>query len=76
MSQKVYCVFNPAGAGVPRFPHPTYDSAKNEAKRLARLNPEQKFYVMESVGMAVRNEVSYYVHEDKAQGDLEDEIPF
>lgn len=76
MTDKIYCVFNPAGAGVPRFEHRTYDSAKTEAKRLAKMNPEQKFYVMESVGMAVKNEVSFYVHEDKARPDLEDEIPF
>lgn len=33
----------------PRFAHDTEESAMDEAKRLALLNPEQKFHVMRSL---------------------------
>ena len=72
---KIWVVYNPAGRA-PSFTHSTYESAKAEAKRLARLNPDQNFHVMESVGIARKNDVSFYVHERPGQLLDEDEIPF
>lgn len=74
MNNRVYCVFNPNGQA-PYFVHGSYDGAKDEAKRLARLNPDQKFYVMESVGMAVKHDVAFYAYADNGSVQ-EDEIPF
>lgn len=72
--QKIYLVWNPAGRS-PSYIHPSHESAKNEAKRLARLHPDNKFYVLESVGVALKQEVAYYVHSDKPEP-FDDGIPF
>ena len=42
-----WVVWNP-GAGLPRVKHNTEQKAKNEAERLALLNPGQRFYVLEA----------------------------
>jgi len=43
--QQKWFVWNPKGHQ-PRFVHDSYPSALAEAKRLARLNPGAKFYVL------------------------------
>lgn len=80
MESRIYCVLNPNGRA-PHFVHETYELAKEEAKRLAKNNPDQKFYVMESVGLAIKREVAFYVHEQHVSHERsimvsEDEIPF
>lgn len=62
-NKKVWCVFNPNGRA-PFCSHDSLQSAKTEAKRLALNNPEIMFYVMESMGVAVKNEVSFTEHFD------------
>lgn len=76
-NKKIWVVYNPNGRA-PTHTHHSYDSAKQEARRLARLNHDQPFYVMESIGMARKADVSWYVHEeDRPQYNFnEDEIPF
>jgi hypothetical protein len=73
-NEKFWCVFNPEQSA-PKYVHISEQSAKNQAKRLARLNPEQRFYVMESIGMAIKNDVSYYVNRPQEYCN-DDEIPF
>lgn len=46
-----WLVWNPQG-GSPTFKHPTFDSAKAEAERLAKLHPNQSFYVLGTCGLA------------------------
>lgn len=74
--KKIWVVFNPNGRA-PTYTHQSYDSAKQEAKRLARMNPDQSFYVMESVGMARKHDVSFYACGTVDHRELsEDDIPF
>ena len=72
---KIWLVFNPEGWS-PTYIHQSLESARQEAKRLARLNPDQNFYVMESVGKARKTDVSYYVYTRDGQVFNDDEIPF
>lgn len=75
-AEKIWVVYNPQGRA-PSYMHTSYESAKTEAKRLARINPDQSFYVMESVGLARKNDVSFYAHEAVEPRNLaEDDIPF
>lgn len=63
-----YLVWNPERS-VPSFKHLSSHDAIAEAKRLARTNPDQTFYVMETVvGFSVNN-----LQEIKFQ---RDDIPF
>jgi hypothetical protein len=48
--EKFWMVWNPAGHA-PTFEHRTEQSAKKEAERLLRENPEGHFYVLEAVGL-------------------------
>lgn len=41
----------------PTVRHKTEDSALREAKRLARMNPDVEFYVLETIHHAVKREV-------------------
>lgn len=74
-NEKIWVVYNPQGRA-PTFTHTSYESAKTEARRLARANPEQRFYVMESRGFAIKNDVSFYAYERPGVILDEDEIPF
>lgn len=47
---KFWMVWNERGSA-PRKRHTTYDSAVTEAKRLAALQPQGKFYVMEAANL-------------------------
>lgn len=54
-----------------RVRHATIDIARNEAKRLAALNPGCKFFVLASLGHMVKEDpVTWQQHEST------DEIPF
>lgn len=60
------------GTGQPTFRHPSFDSAKAEAERLARAVPGSEFVVLESVGSVVKSDVSWFHHDP----DSENDIPF
>ena len=62
-----WLVWNPTG-GVPTHRHPTFESAKAEAERLARLNPNTEFFVRTSVGVARKVESIWT--------DMEPDLPF
>jgi len=47
MPYKFWMVFNPNGKS-PRFQHESPESAHEEALRLARVNPGERFCVLES----------------------------
>lgn len=72
---KFWVVWNPQDRN-PMYKHGQYQAAKDEAKRLARLNPDQEFHVLEQVGMAKKNDVSFFVHEEPGRYCQDDEIPF
>ncbi len=46
-----WLVWNPHG-GVPTYKHPSFDSARKEAERLAAENPDQSFFVLGTQGVA------------------------
>lgn len=69
MKNKTWFVWNPI-ASIPRFQHSTFESAKQEAKRLAVLNPGTEFMVLESIGAVVKTDVIWKDHEEDI------EIPF
>lgn len=54
-----YVVYSPTGATPPRVHHATFESAKQEAARLARLNANQKFYVLQAVVAAEFTPVTF-----------------
>lgn len=58
-----WMVFNPQ-AGAPVYRHPTEKAARTEAERLARINPGQTFYVLQTVGKARKTDVEYTLIQD------------
>ena len=42
-----YIVWSPTGSSPPRYRHPSYTSARNEAERLARCSAGAEFFVMQ-----------------------------
>lgn len=46
---RFWMVWNPVGRQ-PTFKHPCQESARREAERLARLYPNERFWVLESQG--------------------------
>ncbi|MCL6653516.1 hypothetical protein A6R70_14585 [Agrobacterium rubi] len=64
----------------PTARHKTEQSAIDEAKRLARMNPEVDFYVLETIHHAVKREVdvTFIGRHDPAypRSCLDDDIPF
>ena len=67
-----WMVWNPLGYQ-PRMKHWNEDAAVREAKRLARENPGQQFYVLEAIAGVEKIDVA--VHTYRAS-DSEWEIPF
>lgn len=49
-TERFYVVWNPR-FGPPTMRHPSYMSAKNEARRLANANPGQQFFVLGALSM-------------------------
>lgn len=68
--QKKFFVWARTGH-IPKFEHDSFESARVESERLAKQNPGTRFYVLESVGVAVKKEVDFY--EIKKE---QEEIPF
>lgn len=64
----------------PTVKQPSYGVAESEAKRLARLNPGESFFVLAAVAEAVKIDVGVTRFtidpEHHADRDWEDEIPF
>lgn len=52
MSEPLFLVWNPCGATPPTVPHPNYETASEEACRLAEKSPGQRFYVLEAQSFA------------------------
>lgn len=67
-----YFVWSPRGR-VPSFEHPTAQNAKIEAERLARLNPGEKFMVLQSIAECEKVDVTWREHQPDFQ---ESDIPF
>jgi hypothetical protein len=59
---KFWMVWNPLRSQ-PTHKHHSFESAKTEAERLARANPNEEFIVLESVGSCRKNDVSWTNHE-------------
>ncbi len=53
-----WLVWNPVG-GPPTYKHPSLESAKAEAERLARLYPGQSFFVLGTRGVARKVESAW-----------------
>jgi hypothetical protein len=68
-----YLVWNPEGHS-PTFKHNTQQDAEREAQRLARICPEQTFFVLEPVSAARKRDVD--IERFDRQHELDDEIPF
>ena len=56
------------GGGAPTVKHATYESAKNEARRLAQANRGKRFAVLQAIAHAVVDDVQFVEYRD--------EIPF
>ena len=78
MSEKLTYIVVNWDSGPSRHPykHMTLRDAKEEAKRLARINPGVEFHVMVSLGHAIKKDVHW--SNSKVGDNLEwpDEIPF
>lgn len=73
MSNPAFWMVLAEGHTYTHYRHPTEQSAKNEAQRLAGLNPNQKFHVLACIGHAIRKSPVEWV---EAEVDLDSEIPF
>lgn len=74
ISPQFFLVWNANGGASPRYRHPKHGEAKEEAKRLAALHPDQRFYVLGECGYAVSESVQW--HCDQPHWDDDDGIPF
>ena len=57
-------VWNPVGLN-PRFEHPSEESARTEARRLALANPGREFLVLKSVASFEHDSVRVSEHDDR-----------
>ena len=66
------------GQGDPVCRHASETSAREEAERLARLNPGQEFTVLQSVASVVKSDMRWELHERVSDMTDEErkEIPF
>lgn len=68
--QEFWMVYNPKGRA-PTYEHASFHNAKTEAARLARIHPDQDFYVLRAVGLARKEDVRWHTPETHEQ-----DIPF
>lgn len=73
MNGQFWMVFG-IGQHEPKCQHPTLHDARTEAKRLAKLNPETVFVVLEAVEAIVKREFSTYNF--RSATSFDDDIPF
>jgi len=67
------------GRGAPTVQHNSFEKALDEAKRLARNDPGTRFFVLESVAIAVKPDVDVLLFSKRQQPtpiNTDDEIPF
>lgn len=60
---KFWLVWNPANR-IPVVEHPSFNSAYNEAARLARFNPDEQFIVLQSCGTMSVKPTTWERHDD------------
>lgn len=58
------------GSGTPNHRHTSPASARQEAERLARLNPGAEFVVLQAVAQVVKTELAWTKYE------IDNDIPF
>ena len=58
MDDKFWMVHSPT-ASPPIIRHQSWHDAREEAIRLASLNPGKKFYVLETAGVAIKQDVDF-----------------
>lgn len=75
MSQVFWMVWSPQGRA-PTHRHLSARSAKDEAERLASLNPGTEFIVLASVGTCVKREVQWTAHVEPYGAGPDDDLPF
>lgn len=63
------------GNGEPTYRHPSKQSAKTEAERLARLYTGQEFVVLESLATVVKSDMAWELNDIDGSVDCS-EIPF
>ena len=72
-NMELFFVWNSGPRGlIPRFRHPSIESAKAEAERLAALYPNTEFHVLQSIGFCQKKEVEW----TRIDGISDDGIPF
>lgn len=62
------------GTGAPTYRHSTKSEACKEAERLAKMNPNYHFTVLEAVATCVKADVQWQEHEEEQ--DYGDNLPF
>jgi len=62
------------GHGTPSYRHDTEESARNEAARLATVNPGETFHVLQAVAKCVKSDISWTIL--KRDPNTTCEIPF
>lgn len=58
-NEAFFLVWSPTGQTPPVVRHPTFESAKAEAERLALQAPSSTFFVLEAVGFARKVQVQW-----------------
>ena len=61
MNEPFWMIFREYG-GSPTVKHPTESQARAEAMRLARINPGEKFYVLQSIAECCKVDVKWTDH--------------
>lgn len=74
MSHQRFWMIYGDGQRAPAYKHSTEESASAEAKRLARLNPEVTFYILEAVEAVFKRDIATVSLRGKSSAD--DELPF
>ena len=63
------------GSGEPTLRHPSRQSAKREAERLARANPGEEFVVLEAVATVAKCDL-VWTQNDRDESETDDDVPF
>jgi len=63
------------GCGTPTMRHPSKQSAKHEAERLARISPGDEFVVLESLATVVKSDIVWELNDNDGSVPAHD-IPF
>lgn len=74
MSDPFWMIYG-MGQGSPTARHHSFETAKAEAERLARVCPGTEFYVLQTVGVAKKTDVDFR-HISKDGPSSTDDLPF